>query len=198
MAIEDNKQNQTQVQEPEPKDDHNTEPAPDTTIDDLKAEIEELKAEKIRLKKSIDQHCVTEKDLRKQLRSKMSVEEKREEQEAERQEYIDGLVRENTIMKHVSELTESGFSKEEATEIAEARFDSDFVRSEKLMKEHYDKLEAKRQEEYKKRLAELTKPESGNGNGTDYKAMFNNAVQSGDRIGQASAILAGNNFLKSE
>lgn len=168
--------------------------------EDAKPEIKEpttaeLQAELYKYKKRIDELSKSEGNLRKQLKSKMTADEQAQAAEQEREEYFKHLERENSVLKQTNSFVEKGFTKDEATKIAEAMADGDFEMALTIQNDHYAKIQKAMNDDYNAKVAALMKPTSGNGSGADFQSMFNEALKNRDDLGAVSAILNGSGFL---
>ena len=165
------------------------------TVDELKAELEAQRTEVIKWKNASNKASSEAANYKKQLQAKLSVDEQAEQAKREREDYYKGIERENSVMKQSNLLIANGFSQDEAQKIAEARYDGDLETALTLENKHYSDVRAALKKEYDDKVAKLTGPQSGNGNGVDYTKQFNDAMKEGDRLGAIGAILHGSNFI---
>lgn len=165
------------------------------TMEDMKALVAKLQADNIRFKNSIDKLSASEGNLRKQLKSKMTVDEQEAAAKVEQEEYVHSLERQVSVMKQCRSLQEKGFSSDEAEAIAIARFDGDLETALTLENKHYDDLYKKMEEEYNSKVAKLMEPASG-ADGIDYAQQFASAMNEGDKVSAVSALLRQSNFKR--
>ena len=126
---------------------------------DNSAEIERLKAA---LSKSNSEAA----DYKKQLREKMSEDERKAKEDAEKQEKLqsdyDALLRKVTISENKARLLALGYEDALAGEVAEAMADGDTEKVFAAQKKHLDSVEKKVREEV---LKDTPKPTGGSGKG---------------------------------
>ena len=127
---------------------------------DNSAEIEKLKAA---LSKSNSEAA----DYKKQLRDKMSEEERRAKEEVEKmadlQAKYDALLKESAISKNKARLLALGYEDKLASETAEAIANGDMDKVFENQKKHIDAVDKKAREES---LAKTPRPTGGNGSKT--------------------------------
>ena len=130
------------------------------------AEIERLKAA---LSKSNSEAA----DFRKQLREKMTAEEIKAKEDAEKYEEVvkerDALLREKTILGHKTKYLSLGYDETLATETAEALVSGDLDKVFANQKKHHDAVEKKIRAEV---LKETPPPEGGKGSEAMTKEKF--------------------------
>ena len=127
---------------------------------DNSAEIDRLKAA---LTKSNSEAA----DYKKQLREKMTAEEIKAKEDAEKWEEIikerDALLREKTIATHKAKFLSLGYEENLANETAEAMAKGELDKVFANQKKHLDNMEKKIREDV---LKDTPKPEGGNGSDT--------------------------------
>ena len=133
---------------------------------DNSAEIDRLKAA---LSKSNSEAA----DFKKQLREKMSAEEQKAKDDAEKYEEVvrerDALLREKTILGHKTKYLALGYDEKLANETAEAMVEGDLDKVFANQKKHLETTEKKIREEV---LKDTPKPEGGKGSETFTKEQF--------------------------
>ena len=133
---------------------------------DNSAEIDRLKAA---LSKSNSEAA----DYKKQLREKMSAEELKAKEDAEKIEELikerDSLLREKTVAAHKAKYLALGYDENLASDAAEAIVKGDFDKVFTIQKKHNEALEKKIREDV---LKDTPKPEGGNSSDTITKEKF--------------------------
>jgi hypothetical protein len=133
---------------------------------DNSAEIDRLKAA---LSKSNSEAA----DFKKQLREKMSAEEVKAKEDAEKYEEVvkerDALLREKTILGHKTKFLSLGYDESLANETAEALANGELDKVFANQKKHDEALEKKIRADV---LKDTPKPEGGNGSDTMTKEKF--------------------------
>lgn len=121
--------------------------------------------EYLKLKASFDKASTEVADLKKQLKSKQTDEEKKAEEEATRQKEVDDLKREVATYKIQNSLQE-GFEKEEVEKISKAILDGDTDSLVKTLVESRKAYKEKIYTQAKEEFSRSAKIPGGNG-GTD-------------------------------
>ena len=133
---------------------------------DNSAEIDRLKAA---LSKSNSEAA----DFKKQLREKMSAEEVKAKEDAEKYEEVvkerDALLREKTILGHKTKFLSLGYDESLANETAEAMANGELDKVFANQKKHLEALEKKIRADV---LKKTPTPEGGNGSDTMTKEKF--------------------------
>ncbi len=133
---------------------------------DNSAEIDRLKAA---LSKSNSEAA----DYKKQLREKMSADELKAREEAEKYEEVvkerDALLREKTVLGHKTKFLSLGYDESLANETAEAMVNGDTNKVFANHQKHLDTFEKKIRAEV---LKDTPKPEGSNGSETITKEKF--------------------------
>lgn len=126
-----------------------------------------------RLKKALDNSNSEAANYKKQLREKMSADEVKAREEAERVEELqkkyDALLRESTISKHKARLLALGYEEALATETAEAMATGDVDKVFTNQQRHIAAVEKKVRADI---LRDTPKPTGGNGSETITKETF--------------------------
>ena len=130
-------------------------------------------AEIDRLKTALSKSNSEAADFKKQLREKMSAEELKAKEDAEKWEAIvkerDALLREKTIATHKAKFLSIGYDESLATETAEAMANGELDKVFTNQKKHLDAVEKKIRADV---LKDTPKPEGGNGSDTITKEQF--------------------------
>ena len=130
-------------------------------------------AEIDRLKTALSKSNSEAADFKKQLREKMSAEELKAKEDAEKWEAIvkerDALLREKTIATHKAKFLSIGYDESLATETAEAMANGELDKVFTNQKKHLDAVEKKIRADV---LKDTPKPEGGNGSDTITKEKF--------------------------
>lgn len=117
----------TQV-EPKAKEEQGTENS-EPDVKELMAKIAQLEADKAKQKNALDKALKENGDVKKQLRAKLTADEREEEARREAQEehdkYVKSLEREVNLGKATSRYLALGMSAELAAQTAEAELDND-------------------------------------------------------------------------
>lgn len=133
---------------------------------DNSAEIDRLKAA---LSKSNSEAA----DFKKQLREKMSAEEAKAKEDAEKYEEVvkerDALLKEKTVLGHKTKFLSLGYDESLANETAEAMVNGDTNKVFANHQKHLDTFEKKIRAEV---LKDTPAPEGGNGSETMTKEKF--------------------------
>lgn len=122
--------------------------------------------EYLKLKASFDKTSTEIADLKKQLKSKQTDEEKKAEEEATRQKEVDNLKREVATYKIQNTLQES-FEKEEVEKISKAILDGDTDSLVKTLVESRKAYKEKIYAEAKEEFSKSAKIPGGNGGGDE-------------------------------
>ena len=124
-------------------------------------------AEVERLRNALSKSNSEAADYKKQLREKMSDDERKSKEDAERMEDLqskyDALLRESTISKNKARLLGLGYEDALATEYAEAMAEGDADKVFAAQKKHLDSVEKKIREDV---LKDTPKPTGGSGKST--------------------------------
>jgi hypothetical protein len=124
-------------------------------------------AEIDRLKTALSKSNSEAADYKKQLREKLSAEELKAKEDAEKWEEIvkerDALLREKTIATHKAKFLSIGYDENLATETAEAMANGELDKVFTNQKKHLDAVEKKIRADV---LKDTPKPEGGNGSET--------------------------------
>ena len=168
--------------EPSPSDPNpNNDPNPDNTPKNKYTDEDYLK-----LKANFDKTSSEIADLKKQLKSKQTDDEKKAEEEATRQKEVDDLKKEVATYKIKSALSES-FEKEEIEKISKSIIEGDVDSLVKnlidLRKAYKDKIYAEAKEEFSK----SAKIPGGNGDGDDIPSEVQNYIDGKKAKGKTNA-----------
>ena len=130
-------------------------------------------AEIDRLKTALSKSNSEAADYKKQLREKMSAEELKAKEDAEKWDELikerDALLREKTISGHKAKFLTLGYDEKLATETAEAMANGELDKVFANQKKHLESVEKKIREDV---LKDTPKPEGGNGSDTITKETF--------------------------
>ena len=130
-------------------------------------------AEIDRLKTALSRSNSEAADLKKQLREKMSAEEVKAKEDAEKYEEVvkerDALLKEKTILGHKTQYLSLGYDESLANETAEALVNGELNKVFANHKKHLDAVEKKIRADV---LKDTPKPEGGNGSETMTKEKF--------------------------
>ncbi len=130
-------------------------------------------AEIDRLKNNLSKANSEAADYRKQLREKMSAEELKAKEDAEKMDAIikerDALLREKTVATHKAKYLALGYDEKLADDTAEAMVNGELDKVFANQKKHIESVEKKIRSEV---LKETPKPEGGNGSDTMTKEKF--------------------------
>ena len=130
-------------------------------------------AEIDRLKTALSKSNSEAADYKKQLREKMSAEELKAKEDAEKMEALikerDSLLREKTIAGHKANYLALGYDEKLANETAEAMVNGELDKVFANQKKHNEALEKKIREDV---LKATPRPEGGNGSETITKESF--------------------------
>ena len=142
------------------------------SVEDIEKALESIElpndgsAEIERLKTALSKSNSEAADYKKQLREKMSAEEAKAKEEAEKvnelQSKYDALLRESNISKNKARLLALGYDDALATEVAEAMVEGDTDKVFAAQKKHLDVVEKKIREDA---LKGTPKPTGGSGKG---------------------------------
>ena len=140
------------------------------SADDIEKALENIElpedktVEVDRLKAALSKSNSEAADYRKQLREKMTTEEAKAREEADKmadlQNKYDTLLRESTVSKNKARLLSLGYEDELATEVAEAMVAGDTDKVFAAQKKHLDSVEKKIREDV---LKNTPKPTGGSG-----------------------------------
>ena len=149
------------------------------TLEEIKTALADIElptdtsAEVDRLKTALSKSNSEAADLKKQLREKMSAEEVKAKEDAERYEEVvkerDALLREKTVLAHKTQYLSLGYDESLATETAEALVNGELNKVFANHKKHLDAVEKKIRADV---LKDTPKPEGGNGSETMTKEKF--------------------------
>ena len=130
-------------------------------------------AEIDRLKNALSKSNSEAAEYKKQLREKMSAEEAKAKEDAEKYEEVvkerDALRREKNILNHKSQYLALGYDEALANETAEAMVNGELDKVFAAQKKHLDSVEKKIREDV---LKDTPKPEGGGGSPTMTKEKF--------------------------
>lgn len=130
-------------------------------------------AEIDRLKTALSKSNSEAADYKKQLREKMSAEELKAKEDAEKWDELikerDALLREKTITGHKANYLALGYDEKLAEETAEAMVEGNLAKVFANQKKHIESVEKKIRADV---LKETPKPEGGNGSDTMTKEKF--------------------------
>ncbi len=164
------------------------------TVESLMAQLAQANAEKAKLKADNDKICISEANLRKQLRAKQTAEEQEAEAKAEQQAQRDAYVKDLEKFKAVTESSErylgmgmpADMAKATATAEYEGNMDVVTGNITKFMTERDKQKESEIRAQY---MAQMPTPQSGNVGQVDYSAQMKQAMDAGDMQSAALAIL---------
>lgn len=164
------------------------------TMEGLLVEIQQLKADNARLKTSNDKIMSENGGLRKSLRAKQTAEEAEAEEKAKaaqaEKERVNSIERELAVMKATNRYMKLGMTEEDALQTATDEIDKNMDAWTASVGKYLAKAEERA---YTRARSELLKempvPQSGNGSSIDYEALYDHAVNEGDSVAQAAAIL---------
>ena len=149
------------------------------SVEDIEKALESIElptdnsAEIDRLKNALSKSNSEAADYRKQLREKMTAEELKAKEDAEKMEALikerDALLREKTISGHKANYLALGYDDKLATETAEALANGELDKVFANQKKHNESVEKKIREEV---LKGTPRPEGGNGSETMTKEIF--------------------------
>lgn len=130
-------------------------------------------AEIDRLKSALSKSNSEAADYKKQLREKMSAEELKAKEDAEKWDKLikerDDLLREKTISGHKAKFLALGYDEKLATDTAEAMANGELDKVFANQKKHLESVEKKIREDV---LKDTPKPEGGKGSDTITKEQF--------------------------
>ncbi len=143
------------------------------SVEDIEKALEGIElptdnsAEIERLKNALSKSNSEAADYKKQLREKMSDDERKTKEDAERMDELqskyDALLKESNISKNKARLLGLGYDDALATEVAEAMEEGDTEKVFAAQKKHLDSVEKKIREDV---LKDTPKPTGGNGKNT--------------------------------
>ena len=143
------------------------------SVEDIEKALESIEmpndgsAEIERLKNALSKSNSEAADYKKQLREKMSAEEQKAKDDADKfndlQSKYDALLRESDISKNKARLLALGYDDALATEVAEAMVEGDTDKVFAAQKKHLDSVGKKIREEV---LKDTPKPTGGSGSNT--------------------------------
>ena len=149
------------------------------TIEEINAALEDIdlptdsSAEIDRLKAALSKSNSEAADYKKQLREKMSAEELKAKEDAEKWDELikerDALLREKTVAGHKANYLALGYDEKLATETAEAMANGEIEKVFANQKKHLEAVEKKIRADV---LKDTPKPEGGKGSGTITKEIF--------------------------
>ena len=142
------------------------------SVEDIEKALESIElptdnsAEIERLKTALSKSNSEAADYKKQLREKMSEDERKAKEDADKMEDLqtkyDALLKESTISKNKARLIALGYDDALAGEVAEAMAEGDTEKVFAAQKKHLDSVEKKVREEV---LKDTPKPTGGSGKG---------------------------------
>lgn len=149
------------------------------SVEDIEKALESVElptdnsAEIDRLKNALSKSNSEAADYKKQLRDKMSDDERKAKEDADKmadlQSKYDTLLKESTISKNKARLLALGYEDALATEFAEAMAEGDTDKVFTAHKKHLESVEKKIRSDI---LKDTPKPEGGNPEGTLTKEQF--------------------------
>ena len=149
------------------------------TLEDIENALKDIdlptdnSAEIERLKTALSKSNSEAADYKKQLREKMSAEEAKAKEDAEKYEEVvkerDALLKEKNILGHKSKYLALGYDEALANETAEAMVNGEIDKVFANQKKHLDSVEKKIREDV---LKDTPKPEGGKGSETITKEKF--------------------------
>ena len=149
------------------------------SVEDIEKALEGIElptdnsAEIDRLKNALNKSNSEAADYKKQLREKMSAEEKKAKDDAEKIEELikerDALLREKTIAGHKANYLALGYDEKLAIDTAEAMVNGELDKVFANQKKHIESVEKKIRADV---LKDTPKPEGGNGSETITKEKF--------------------------
>ena len=161
------------------------------SVEDIEKALEGIElptdnsAELERLKNALSKSNSEAADYKKQLRDKMSAEEQKAKDDADKwnelQTKYDALLKESNISKNKARLLGLGYDDALATEVAEAMAEGDNERVFAAQKKHLDSVEKKIREDV---LKDTPKPTGGSGKGKSVEDIMN----MGDSTARQAAI----------
>ena len=130
-------------------------------------------AEVDRLKNALTKSNSEAADLKKQLREKMSAEEIKAKEDAEKMEALikerDALLKEKTVASHKAQYLALGYEEKLANETAEALANGELDKVFANQKKHHESVEKKIKADI---LKDTPRPEGGNGSETITNEIF--------------------------
>ena len=149
------------------------------SVEDIEKALEGIEmpidnsAEIDRLKNALSKSNSEAAEMKKQLREKMSAEELKAKEDAEKMEALikerDALLREKTLAGHKAKYLALGYDESLANDTAEAMVEGDLDKMFANQKKHHEALEKKIRADV---LKDTPKPEGGNGSETITKEKF--------------------------
>ena len=149
------------------------------TVEEIETALENIEmpidnsAEIDRLKNALSKSNSEAADYKKQLREKMSADEIKAKEDAEKQAKLqsdyDALVRKVALSENKAKLLGLGYEDKLATETAEAMIDGNLDKVFANQKKHLESVEKKIREDV---LRDTPKPEGGNSSNTMTKEKF--------------------------
>ena len=149
------------------------------SVEDIEKALEGIElptdnsAEVERLKNALSKSNSEAADFKKQLREKMSAEEVKAKEDAEKYEEVvkerDALLREKTILGHKTKFLSLGYDESLANETAEAMANGELDKVFANQKKHLETVEKKIRADV---LKDTPQPEGGNGSDTMTKEKF--------------------------
>ena len=149
------------------------------SVEDIEKALEGIElptdnsAEIDRLKNALNKSNSEAADYKKQLREKMSAEELKAKEDAEKMEALikerDALLREKTIAGHKANYLALGYDEKLANDTAEAMVNGELDKVFANQKKHIESVEKKIRADV---LKDTPKPEGGNGSETITKEIF--------------------------
>lgn len=160
----------------------------------LEVQIAELRAENARLKSNNDRLCTSEGNLRKQLRDKLTAEEREEEakaeQKAQHDEYVKGLERFKSVTEASERYAAMGMDAEMAKKTAGFEVDGDMSSVTAIMTQFMKDRDKKHDEEMRDYYqSQMPSPQSGNQQQVDYSKQIQDSIADGDTYSAIAAII---------
>ena len=149
------------------------------TLEDIENALKDIdlptdnSAEIDRLKTALSKSNSEAAEMKRQLREKMTTEEAKAKEDAEKYEELvkerDALLREKTVATHKAKYLSLGYDEKLANETAEAMVNGELDKVFANQKKHLEALEKKIREDV---LKDTPKPEGGKGSDTITKEKF--------------------------
>lgn len=160
----------------------------------LEVQIAELKAENAKLKNDRDKLCTTEGALRKQLREKLTAEEReaeaRAEQQAQHDEYVKGLERFKSVTEASERYVLMGMDADMAKKTAAFEVDGDMASVTANMTQFMKDRDKKHDEDLRAYYqSQMPTPQSGNQQHVDYSKQIQDSIANGDDYAAVAAMI---------
>lgn len=160
----------------------------------LEVQIAELRAANAKLKSDNDKLCTSEGNLRKQLREKLTAEEREAEAKAEQQaqhdEYVKGLERFKSVTEAAKRYVAMGMDSEMAEKTAAFEVDGDMASVTANMTQFMKERDKKHDEELRDYYqSQMPTPQSGNQQQVDYSKQIQDSIASGDDYSAIAAMI---------